>query len=189
MKKAIIHVDPQVDFTTGALATHPDPSIFDNMNRLSELQDIDVRVVTGDKHGPDCVEYETYGVHCQEGSAGVSFDERFYTDKMDLVLYKGLHEDSLGYSAFYDSSNRSTGLHEYLMSQGVTRVVITGFVTDVCVNATALDALKLFDEVIVVTDACQYLDAKQADEVLVTLQKCGALLRTTDQLCERRNND
>ncbi len=52
-------------------------------------------------------------------------------------MTKGEHDDRDQYSAF-----DSTGLADALRQRGVTRVFVGGLAEDVCVRATALDAIK-----------------------------------------------
>lgn len=51
------------------------------------------------------------------------------------------------------SSFLNTNLHEVLQQAGVEKLIITGYQTDVCIQSTAEDALKLHYSVTVVEDA------------------------------------
>lgn len=59
---------------------------------------------------------------------------------------------------YYPNSFRETDLLEYLKSEGVTEVVITGMMTHMCVDATARAAKDFGFEVTVIGDACASKD-------------------------------
>ena len=60
------------------------------------------------------------------------------------------------YSGFFDNDHRqSTGLGEFLKSQGVTSVTVMGLATDYCVKFTALDARGLGFDVALIKSGCR----------------------------------
>ena len=90
---------------------------------------------------------------------------------------QGTDIDMDAYSAFAtpssptaaDSSEESP-LTTYLLSKKITRLVICGIATDVCVKATALDALQQGFEIILVEDA---MKGVKADDSTHALQQIG----------------
>jgi nicotinamidase/pyrazinamidase len=84
-----------------------------------------------------------------------------------VIVKKGSNGED-GYSGFTmrDPTNgetKPTELEGLLRERGIERVVICGLATDYCVNATALDAIRLGFETRVLTDACKPVDLKKGD--------------------------
>ncbi|MGC9221223.1 MAG: isochorismatase family protein, partial [Solirubrobacteraceae bacterium] len=93
---------------------------------------------------------------------------------------KGTTRDADAYSAF-----RVTDLAARLSAAGIRRLLIGGLVTNVCVLATAHDALQAGFTVLVLTDACRAIAADgvpSQDEALTQLQTAGAVLVSSGQL-------
>jgi len=92
-----------------------------------------------------------------------------------------------GYSAF---TMRDTGtgeivptvLEPLLVTAGVEVVVIVGLATDYCVRQTALDAVRLGFDAIVLTDAVAAVDLAPGDGAgaLAELEAAGVRLLTSD---------
>src|SRR5512138_2853152 len=66
----------------------------------------------------------------------------------------------------YPNSFRETNLLELIKEQGTERVVITGMMTHMCVDATARAAGDLGFQVIVVEDACASRDLQFSDTTI-----------------------
>lgn len=92
------------------------------------------------------------------------------TEEADLVAEKSAS------SAFFPG--RST-LPEQLVRRGVDSVVITGTVTNVCVESSARDAATLGYRTIVVADGCAAPDDRSHNAALHTLYRSFADVRPT----------
>jgi nicotinamidase-related amidase len=66
----------------------------------------------------------------------------------------------------HPNSFRETRLHEMLQSNGIERVIITGMMTHMCVDATARAAADLGYKILVVEDACATRDLKYGETVV-----------------------
>lgn len=77
-------------------------------------------------------------VHCLKGSWGTQIVDALRPGPDDLILPKST------YSGFF-----RTGLDEALRRRGITTLIITGVVTNICVRSTTHDAFFLGYEVIV----------------------------------------
>jgi nicotinamidase-related amidase len=66
----------------------------------------------------------------------------------------------------HPNSFRETQLDEMLKANGIERVIITGMMTHMCVDATARAAADLGYKTIVVEDACATRDLKYGDTVI-----------------------
>lgn len=160
--KALIAVDIQKDFLPGgALGVAGGDEIVAVANGL--MDGFPLVVATRDWHPPDHGSFAAnnpgkseYGmgelsglpqvmwpVHCVEGSEGAEFADGLDVGKITRVFPKGTRADVDSYSGFFDNGGRhSTGLTEWLRSEGVTDVTVCGLALDYCVKFTALDAVK-----------------------------------------------
>jgi len=59
---------------------------------------------------------------------------------------------------------RKTGLDAYLKEHEVDAIALVGVATDYCVLYSALDALELGYDVMVIRDACRAINLKPDDE-------------------------
>ena len=91
--------------------------------------------------------------HCIAGTPDVAFHPDLLHLPTDVVVRKGASPHVDAYSAFSDSVGRWSELGGMLEGWGVGRVYVVGVALDVCVMATALDAVRGGWEVWVVRDA------------------------------------
>jgi len=150
---ALIVVDVQNDFADpeGSLYVEGGDRIIETVNeRIAAAQDAGAPVVyTQDWHPPETPHFVTGGgtwpVHCVRDTWGAELHPALRVD--GSVVRKGTGGED-GYSGFtmrdpVSGEEASTGLHEQLQERGVERVVVVGLALDVCVKATALDAIEL----------------------------------------------
>ena len=76
----------------------------------------------------------------------------------------------------YPNSFRETNLFELLQGWGIERVVITGMMTHMCVDATARAAADFGFQVIVADDACATRDLQYGETVIPSEQVHKAFL-------------
>jgi len=104
-------------------------------------------------------------VHCVRDTWGAELHPELVVAGDTLLKGTG-GED--GYSGFtmrnpVTETTASTGLHEVLQSRSVERVVVVGLALDVCVKATALDAVALGYPCAVVRAASAPVDLQPGD--------------------------
>lgn len=87
-----------------------------------------------------------------------------------------LHQPKEYYSAFF-----RTGLEDTLRRRGITRVVICGVMTHLCVDTTARHAFMLGFKPVVVSDACCSKSQAYHDGALLALSHGFAAVITSDQ--------
>jgi nicotinamidase-related amidase len=173
---ALVVVDVQHDFLPGgALAVAEGARIFDPINALAPRF---ARVyATRDWHPAHHSSFAEHGgpwpVHCVAHSHGAAFDERLDRAHVDVVVDKGVHPATDGYSGF-----AATTLAEDLRAHGVHRVFVCGLATDYCVKATALDALGAGFAAVVVADAAAAVNVTPGDEerALAELRAAGVAI-------------
>ena len=104
-------------------------------------------------------------VHCVAGTWGAEFHPRLSID--GPVVRKGANGED-GYSGFTmrdptSGATIATELATILRAAAVRRVVVCGLATDYCVKATALDAVALGFETVVLADAIRAVDLAPGD--------------------------
>ncbi len=103
-------------------------------------------------------------VHCVGGTQGAEFHPSLRVEGIHRVFPKGTDPTIDSYSGFFDNGGtRSTGLGDFLESQGANRVYVMGLATDYCVRYTAEDAQSLGLETGLIVDGCRGVDLRPGD--------------------------
>lgn len=113
--------------------------------------------------------------HCVQGTNGAEFHENLQLPIGTAIVRKGADPKVDAYSGFLDSS-----LEAQLKRTSIERVFIGGLATDYCVLNTALDAIKLGFEVLVLEDGIAAVDteAGDGDKAVQKMKDNGAKLTT-----------
>ena len=199
MTTALIVIDVQNDFCPGgALAVEDGDAVVEPCNALLRSGEFPVTVLTQDWHPEGHSSFASthegrepfstvempYGPqvlwpdHCVVGSRGASIHKELASNRADMIVRKGFRPEVDSYSAFFENDHETpTGLHGYLQTRGVKRVVLAGLATDFCVGFSALDAASLGYEVRVELDACRAIDLDGSlDVMLDRLREAGVEL-------------
>jgi nicotinamidase/pyrazinamidase len=191
---ALIVVDVQNDFADprGSLAVHGADAILPVVNRevARALAGRALVVCSQDWHPEHTPHFKRDGgpwpVHCVAGTWGAELHPALEIPDRTAIVRKGSNGED-GYSAFtmLDTATRQTVptmLEPLLEEAGVRRVVIVGLATDYCVRQTALDAVRLGFETIVLTDGIAAVDLAPGDgaRALAELDAAGVHLRPSD---------
>lgn len=155
---ALIIVDMQKDFceSGGSLYVKGAELITSGVVTQMTSGDYELVVLTQDWHPEETAHWNKWPVHCVEETWGaelvnlvasaVQWTLLDVTLPDPVFIRKGTGANEDGYSGFtvIDENNdrNSTGLNEVLHEHGVEDVAICGVAGDVCVNATALDAIE-----------------------------------------------
>lgn len=206
-RSALVLVDIQNDFIPGgALPTQNGEEVVPVANRLQPR--FDLVVATQDWHPRSHASFasnhpgkspgeiiELSGLqqvlwpdHCVQDSEGAEFHPDLETGRIDRVVRKGDNPSIDSYSGFFDNGHlKATGLEKFLRDREVDRVYVCGLATDYCVKYTALDALSLGFETIVITDACRGVDLQPGDieNALDEMRRAGATLVTSSEIIQR----
>jgi nicotinamidase/pyrazinamidase len=177
MGKALIIVDFQNDFTppAGALAVPEGDRIAERVNELARSGRFDLVVATRDWHPPDHGSFDRHGgvwpAHCVADTEGAELHDALEREHVDVVMDKGQHPETEGYSAF-----EGTELARLLRERGVDSLTVVGLATDYCVKNTALDALREGFRVAIDSEAVRGVDVNpgDSDAALQALRAAGA---------------
>lgn len=175
---ALIIVDLQRDFCAGGKLPVPGADeITPLVNRLIvEAEAAGALVVaTRDWHPRDHSSFKAFGgpwpEHCVQGSEGALFHPGLRLPPDALLVSKGERREPEQYSDF-----DATGLPESLHRRGVRRVIIVGLALDVCVRASALDAVRLGFETCVVMSAVRAISPEGGKKTLAEFAAAGVRL-------------
>jgi nicotinamidase-related amidase len=131
--RALLVIDMLKDFVhkDGALPVEGAAKLVPRINEeITKFRGRGAPVIfIADSHTSDDKEFEIWPKHCVKGSEGAEVVEDLDRKDEDEIVEKTT------YSAFYN-----TRLEEVLKEKGVTELVLTGVLTDICVMHTAADA-------------------------------------------------
>jgi len=117
-------------------------------------------------------ELALWGDHAVEGTWGAQVIDELKPREGDFVVKKRR------YSAFF-----GTDLDLLLRELGVRKLILTGLVTNVCVQHTAADAFFRGYELVVVRDCCEALSAEDHERALDYMRSVyGAKISTSEDI-------
>lgn len=141
MRTAVLVIDMIEEFVRGKLGSEAARGVIPSIRRLLEFsRSKGIPVVhVKDSHirGVD-PELSLWGDHAISGTSGSEIVHELRPESRDYVLEKRT------YSAFFE-----TGLDLLLRRLGVGRLVLTGVVTNICIQNTAADAFYRGYEILV----------------------------------------
>jgi nicotinamidase/pyrazinamidase len=205
-KRALILVDIQPDFMPGgALAVPEGDAILPAVRSLIDRHDL--VIATQDwhprEHGSFAANHagrspgeviDLHGlaqvlwpVHCVQDSPGAALSEGLADkrERIARVFRKGTDPSVDSYSGFFDNGRRkTTGMGEWLETQGVDAVTVVGLATDYCVKFTALDAIELGFATTVVADACRAVNLSEGDgeRALAEIRAAGGRVVVSEEV-------
>jgi nicotinamidase/pyrazinamidase len=189
-RSALVVVDLQNDFAdpAGGLSVAGGEAIVPIVNEAvrAALAADALVVATQDWHPESTPHFAKDGgawpVHCVGGTWGAELHPTFELPIDAARVRKGTNGED-GYSGFTmrDPSTEEetpTELEDLLRERGIERVVVCGLATDYCVKATALDAVRLGFEVIVLGGAVAPVNIApdDGDRALTEMTEAGVTL-------------
>lgn len=205
---ALLIVDVQPDFMPGGgLAVAGGDEIVEPIAALLERRPVATIVATQDWHMAGHISFasshagkapfeqiDLYGHpqmlwpdHCIQGTTGAELHPGLPTLPITTIIRKGTDPKVDSYSGFREnhgpgSGRPETGLAGLLRGRGVRRVLICGLALDVCVAWTALDAVDMGFESIVLRDLSRPVTTAGEAAELVRMQEAGVLVISSDEL-------
>lgn len=180
---ALLLVDVQNDFCPGgALAIDGGDAVVPVLNRWIEAavaKDIPV-YASRDWHPAGHISFQSKGgpwpPHCIQDTPGASLRKDLKLPPSAILVTKGTRFDHDQNSAFDD-----TGLAEEFRREGIRRVWIGGLAQDVCVRASALDAVKAGLEVHLIEDATRPVTPEGGEKALAEMRDAGVAVETSSR--------
>ncbi|MFB0703554.1 nicotinamidase [Pseudomonas protegens] len=200
MKTASFDVDAQKSFTPlcpDELPVTEGDRIGGELNFMATLASL--RIGSKDAHSPQApwvvtghdqmlqptgLEHAdlTWVSHCVPGTEGFTLLDELPTPyDYDYFVWKGVEPDLHPYGACYHDlhGKLSTGVIEYLNSQGVEQIIVGGLALDFCVKTTALQLAAAGFKVIIHLPACRAISAEGAAQAIDDMQRAGIAVAAT----------
>jgi len=179
MKPAVIVIDMINDFVTGVFKSARAAKIVPNIKALldqARRQKVPVIYAT-DAHLPGIdPEFDVWGRHAEAGSWGAEVIDELKPRKGDFRVYKRK------YSAFQD-----TDLNQLLRELKVDTVILTGVVTDICIQHTAADAFFNGYKIIVPKDCVEAVDVRTQEAAMNFIKKAyGPTITSSKELLKEK---
>ena len=190
-RTALLVVDLQNDFAdpVGSLSVLGGDAVVPVVNAAVDeaLAAGAMIVATQDWHPESTPHFEKDGgvwpVHCVGGTWGAELHPDFAPPHAAHRVRKGVNGED-GYSGFTMRDPATghevpTDLEDVLRDGDIERVVVCGLATDYCVKATALDAVRLGFEVILLADAVAAvnLEPDDGDRAIAEMADAGVEIR------------
>jgi nicotinamidase/pyrazinamidase len=115
--------------------------------------------------------------HCVQGSWGAAFHEKLDLKPVNLIVRKGFRRGLDSYSAFFENDRKTpTGLEGWIKGLGIETILMGGLATDYCVFYSAMDAMRLGFNVIIISDAVRGVGYPQGsvEKANEEMKKAGA---------------
>lgn len=175
---ALLVVDVQRDFLPGGSLAVPEGDevipVLASCAKEFERQGRPV-IASRDWHPQDHCSFKEYGgtwpPHCVADSPGAEIDPALGLPDDTMIVDKATLPDADAYSAF-----EGTDFDSQLKDLQVKRLFVGGLATDYCVVNTALDALKLGYEVVLMTDAIRPIDPADGERAIEQLRSEHAVI-------------
>lgn len=108
--------------------------------------------------------------HCVQDSWGAELHKDLKIGADAIKIYKGTNSEVDSYSVFWDNKKLSdTSLNVQLQQRGTSDIYVCGLAYDVCVGATAIDAMSAGYRTILIDDCCRGVDLKDIEHTKQTV--------------------
>jgi len=179
MKTAVIVIDMINDFVSGVFqsdrATKIIPSIKTLLDYARKLKTPVVYATDAHLLSVD-PEFDVWGSHAVVGTWGAEVVDELKPEKGDFRVFKRK------YSAF-----QGTDLDQLLRELKIDTVILTGVVTDICIQHTAADAFFRGYKIIVPKDGVEAVDTPTQEAAIKYLRKTyGCEITTTRDLLKKK---
>ncbi|KAL3290183.1 hypothetical protein HHI36_023543 [Cryptolaemus montrouzieri] len=181
----------QFDAVFYSLDWHPSNhiSFIDNMNsrdlhpssqiKVENVQVYDTVIFSGNPP----IRQRLWPRHCVQDTWGSELHKDLKIVKNSLKVYKGTNPDVDSYSVFWDNKKMTdTTLCAQLRLKNATDIYICGLAYDVCVGATAVDALAIGYRTILLDDCSRGVDLKDIEKTKNTVIKNNGIIINSDQV-------
>lgn len=179
VKPAVVVIDMINDFVTGVFKNERAEKIIPNVEQLLNFaREKKISVVyVNDAHLPNVdTEFDVWPQHAVAGTWGAQVVDELKPEKGDFVFQKRR------YSAF-----QGTGLDQLLRELKVDTLILTGVVTDICIQHTAADAFFRGYKIIVPEDCVEAINEQTQKASLDFLKRVyGCKITRVDEMMKRR---
>lgn len=135
--------------------------------------------------GPPTIKQRLWPRHCVQDSWGSELHKDLKIVENSVKVYKGTNPEIDSYSVFWDNAKMSeTSLSAQLKMKGITDIYVCGLAYDVCVGATAVDAISSGYRTILLDDCCRGVDLKDIEATKETVVSTNGVIVTSKEVCK-----
>lgn len=121
--------------------------------------------------------------HCVQDSWGAELHKDLKVLENSMKVYKGTNPDIDSYSSFQDNLKASqTALKAQLKAKQITDIYVCGLAYDICVGATAIDAISSGYRTILLDDCCRGVDLKDIENMKERVVSTNGVIITSKQV-------
>lgn len=133
--------------------------------------------------GPHLMKQRLWPRHCVQDSWGAELHKDLKIVENAVKVYKGTNPEVDSYSVFWDNKKLTqTTLVSQLEQKNATDIYVCGLAYDVCVGATAVDALSIGYRTILIDDCCRGVDLADIEKTRNTVINNHGVIVNTDQV-------
>lgn len=133
--------------------------------------------------GPLLLKQRLWPRHCVQDSWGAELHKDLKIVEKAIKIYKGTNPEVDSYSVFWDNKKLTeTTLSSQLQEKGATDIYICGLAYDVCVGATAIDALTSGYRTILIDDCSRGVDLVDIEKTKSTVIASNGVIVNSSQV-------
>lgn len=133
--------------------------------------------------GPPLLKQRLWPRHCVQDSWGAELHKDLKILDNAIKIYKGTNPEVDSYSVFWDNKKLTeTTLSSQLQERGATDIYICGVAYDVCVGATAVDALTSGYRTILIDDCSRGVDLVDIEKTKATVIGSNGVIVNSSQV-------
>lgn len=133
--------------------------------------------------GPPPMKQRLWPKHCVQDTWGSELHKDLKIVESAIKVYKGTNPDVDSYSVFWDNKKLTdTTLCAQLRLKNATDIYICGLAYDVCVGATAVDALAIGYRTILLDDCSRGVDLLEIEKTKNTVIKNNGVIVNSNQV-------
>ncbi|XP_077274621.1 nicotinamide amidase isoform X2 [Temnothorax americanus] len=133
--------------------------------------------------GPPLLKQRLWPRHCVQDSWGAELHKDLKIRDNAIKIYKGTNPEVDSYSVFWDNKKLTeTTLSSQLQEKGATDIYICGLAYDVCVGATAVDALTSGYRTILIDDCSRGVDLVDIEKTKATVIGSNGVIVNSTQV-------
>lgn len=121
--------------------------------------------------------------HCVQDSWGAELHKELKVLDNSVKIYKGTNPEVDAYSVFHDNQKIcESSLSAQLKAKGITDIFVCGVAYDICVGATAIDAISSGFRTILLDDCSRGAELKGIENVKETVTSTNGVIVTSKQV-------
>ncbi|XP_061929361.1 uncharacterized protein LOC107997117 [Apis cerana] len=133
--------------------------------------------------GPPLLKQRLWPRHCIQDSWGAELHKDLKIIDNAIKIYKGTNSEVDSYSVFWDNKKMmETSLSSQLQEKNATDIYICGLAYDVCVGATAVDALTSGYRTILIDDCSRGVDLVDIEKTKATVIANNGVIVNSSQV-------